>query len=276
MKLILALLLAIAATSASATDITVINEGSPQSPTTVFGLALKNAIGPDTKWEQATSCQDAQSKFKKIKNSVVIYNTTNDFADRMKASNCQTEPITVKNAVIITTTYMKICRAVGNTHKISDKGVTLGLASMVATAKHQANWNAHGANLKFVPYGGSAGVARAAASGEIDYGWIGSAMATKMEQDGKLECLYSTDPASPKFLGNSFALDIPDFQIVTVAYTNSTDSAVMKQLKIAASSEEFQKWLANGETVGFTDIKRSDVDSVNGYVTLMMNRWGDK
>ena len=69
---------------------------------------------------------------------------------------------------------------------------------------------------------------------------------------------------------------MPDFQIITVAYTNSTDPAVMKQLNDAASGAEFKKWLENGETYGFTDIKQSDVDAVNGYVALLMKHWGDK
>lgn len=276
MKNLLFALLVTLGISAHAADITVINEGSPQSPTTVFGLALKNAIGPDTRWEQASSCQDAQNKFRKIKNAVVIYNTTNDFADRTKASSCQSEPITVKNAVIITTTYMKVCRAVGSTRKITDPGATLGAASMVVTPRHQADWNTNGISIKMVPYGGSAGAARAASSGEVDYGWIGSGMASKMEADGKLECLYSTDPASPKYLARSFKLAVPDFQIITVAYTNSTDPAVLKQLKDAANSPDFRQWLAGTETLGTTTIMQKDVDVVNGYVDRLIKAWADK
>lgn len=275
-KSLLLLFLASLALVTQAQEITVINEGSIQSPTTVFGLALKDAIGPDTRWVQASGCQDAQSKFKKIQNAVVIYNTTNDFAERLKNSSCQLDPITVKNAVIITTTYMKVCRALGSNRKLTDPGVTLGAASMVVTPRHQANWHANGVKLKLVPYGGSAGAAKAASIGEVDYGWVGSGLASKMEADGKLECLYSTDPASPKYLGKSFKLSVADFQIITVAYTNSTNPVVLNKLKQSAGSVEFSQWLAGSETLGNTNIVQQDVDVVNGYVTRLIEAWADK
>jgi hypothetical protein len=260
---------------AHATEITILNEGNPQSPTTVFGLALKNAIKGDVKWEQATSCRDAQNKFRKIKNAVLIYNTSNDFADRTTNNPCEFDKFTAKNTIIITAMPMKICRAVDNKKSINDGKVTLGLASMVATQRHEADWNSNGLNIRFVPYGGSAGVVTATVNKEVDYGWIGSPMASKQERDGKLECLYSTDSKSAKFLGKKLKLSVPDFEIITLAYTNSADPEVIARLREAARNPEFVSWMAASDTTANSNPTEQDLARVNNFVTKLINSWAN-
>ena len=269
-------LFALIMSQAQATEITILNEGNPQSPTTVFGHAFRNAIKGDVKWEQATSCRDAQAKFRRIKNAVLIYNTSNDFADRTANTPCEFDRFTAGNTVIITSMPMKICRAVGNKKPINDSKVTLGLASMVATKKHEADWNSNGLNIRFVPYGGSAGVVTATVNQEVDYGWIGSPLASKQERDGKLECLYSTDPKSPKFLGKQFKLSVPDFEIITLAYTNSTDPAVLARLRDAAKNPEFVSWLAASDTTGNSNPTEQDLIRVNNFVSKLINSWASQ
>ena len=271
--LLVALVLTV--TQVHAAEITVINEGNPQSPTSLFGQAYKSALGNNARWEQATSCQAAQTKLKKTPNAVLIWNSSNEFAERSQNTSCRPESFTTDNTVLIATNYMKICRATDNNKAITDPGVRLGLASMVATARHQADWNRNGLNIKFVPYGGSAGVVTATLNKEVDYGWIAGAMATKQENAGRLECLYSTDRTSSKFLGKTFKLSIPDFEIVTVIYTNAKDPAVIQQLKNATKNAEFVKWIEGSETKTIVDPTQKDLDYINGYVTRLLTNWGN-
>lgn len=275
MKKLLSTLLLISGV-ATAAEITVINEGNPQSPTSVFGQAYRSALGSNTQWEQATSCQDAQKKLKKTPNAVLIWNSSNDFIDKTRNPGCKIDEFTTANTVLIATTHMKICRAVDNTRSITGSNVKLGLASMVATQRHQADWNRNGFNIKFVPYGGSAGVVTATINKEVDYGWIASSMATKQEKAGRIECVYSTDRTSPKFVGNSFKLSVPDFEIITVVYTNSADPAVLKQLKAAATNKDFVAWADESETKTNTKITNRDLENINGYVARLIYYWGDR
>lgn len=272
----LCVLLAMAVTSlAHAAEITIINEGNPQSPTTVFGHALKNAISGEVKWEQATSCRDAQARFKKTKNAVLIYNTSNDFADRAANNPCNFDRFTLANVIVITAMPMKICRSVGSTKSMTDGRITLGLASMVSTRRHEEDWNKNGLNLRFVPYGGSAGVATATINREVDYGWIASPMASKQERDGKLDCPYSTDPKSSKFLGRHFKLAVPDFEIITLAYTNATDPMILSRLREAARNPKFLEYLASTETTANSNPTEQDLMRVNNFVSRLLYSWGN-
>jgi hypothetical protein len=271
------LLLSFLISSAHATDITFINGGNTQSPTTVFGLALKNAVKGNAKWEQASSCRDVQSLYRKTKNSVIIYNTTNDFADRNANTPCEHERFTAQNTVIISAMPIKICKAKDHNKAFNDQRVTMGIASMLANSRYEADWNKNNnLNLKLVAYGGSAGVATAVINKEIDYGFIASPLASKQERDGKLECVYSTDAKSPLFVGKHFRLAIPDFEIITVAYTNSTDPEVLSRLKAAAKSAEFTAWLNNNESSANTAPTNQDLERINGFVSKMMAAWGTK
>lgn len=271
------LILSFLITSAQAADITFINGGNPQSPTTVFGLALKNSVKGNTKWEQASSCREVQSLYRRTKNAVVIYNTTNDFADRNANNPCDTEKFTAQNTVIISAMPIKICRAKDHNKAFNDRRVTMGVASMLVNPRYEADWNKNNdLNLKLVAYGGSAGVATAVINKEVDYGLIASPLASKQERDGKLECLYSSDSKSPLFLGKHIRLSIPDFEIITVAYTNSTDPEVLSKLKAAATSPEFAAWLANNESTSNTQPNDQDLNRINTYVAKMIAVWGTK
>jgi hypothetical protein len=127
-----------------------------------------------------------------------------------------------------------------------------------------------------VPYGGSLGVAQATASGDVDWGFIAAPVATKQEKLGTIHCPYSTDNKSSDFIGKAVPhLSIPDFEIITAVYTNSTDPAVMRRLRDAAASTEFQSWLAASEMKSITMVTQSDVNRLNSLIDRLIRHWGD-
>lgn len=258
------------ATAAHA-DVTVINSGNKASPASVLAMAYKNAVAGE--WYQAKDCEDALRVFNATKNAVLIYNSSLDFAARNKNMNCTLQGVNVQQIIFTGHTYMDICRKPGSTADLNSNKTTLGMASMYAVARHEKNFNTAGANIKLVPYGGSQEIVTAVRAGDIDLGWIGSGMAKK--QGSNLDCLYTTDPSAPNFLGKKLKLAIPDFKISYVLYTNTTDPNVLKKLRAAANNKEFSEFLESSDTVTNWNSKQKDLDEVNQYVRQMMTHWGE-
>jgi hypothetical protein len=263
------------AASAMSQEITVFNEASPQSPTTVFGLSFKNSIEGDVKWVQTSGCTEALSKFHRTPNSVLVWNSTNSFANQMNNQRCDSEPNAANVTLIVASLYMKICKATDNPTAFNAKGVTMGLASMIATKKNQDSWNSNGLDLKLVPYPGSAGALKAAINKEIDFAYVGSSNATKEEKEGKIVCIYSTDPAAKNYVGKTYKQAVPDFNIMTVLHTNASDPAVLSRLRQAVVSEQFVNYLNKSEQKFSTNINDSDIAQVRGMVKRLTDSWGD-
>jgi hypothetical protein len=257
--------------SANLVEPLVINPSNKASPATVVGQAYRSAVNGD--WYQARDCEDAIATFKNNKNAVLVYNSSIDFAARNKKINCSLSDVKPQQILFIGYTYVNICRKPGSTVDFGNNKATLGMASMYAVQKHENNFVNSGANTKLVPYPGSAEIVTAVRSGDVDLGWIGSGMAKK--QGANLDCIYSTDPAAKNFIGKKLNLPIPNFQITYVVYTNATDPNVLKNLRYAAQSRDFNKFLETSDTVATWNIKQKDLDEVNQYVSKMQSNWAD-
>lgn len=255
-----------------ASEVTVVNPSNKASPATVFGMAYNDAIGG--RWYQAADCQDANRVFNSTPNSVMIYNSSNEFAARNKGLDCRLDTAKYKSVIYIGESYMSICRLPGKTNELGSNLNVLGIASMYAVKRHEDNFKQAGANVKLVPYGGSKDVIAALRAGDITLGWIGASLASK--QGDKLQCLYSTDPSSPMFLGNKLKLEIPDFRIITVIYTNADDPKVIKSLFSAQKNEKFSTFLTTSYTNGKWSPSSADTKAVTEYVDRMQKSWAPK
>ena len=251
---------------------TVINQSSSASPAGVFAQAIRKAL--DAEWYQSSDCNDASNKFNNTENAIMIYNSSVAFAALNKnIKNCQLDQISKQKAkvILVSKSRMLVCKNANSTKDIAKDPVTLGMASMLAVKKHEEEWNANGGKVTIVPYSGSKTVARALLAEDIDYGLMGERIA--LQQGENLSCEYSTNPASDKFLGNSFnSLTIADFAINVVAYTNA-DSAedIVQVLQV---NPEFNKYLTNSRRT--TDYGNSgDTGAVQKYVEKMFDTWSD-
>ena len=257
--------------TAQASDLTVINQSSASSPAGVYAQAVRKSL--DAKWYQSSSCEDAAKKFSSTENAVMVYNSSVAFAAlNKKLENCQLDEIAKTKAtpIAISSSRMLICSKPGQTKALTGDVVSLGMASMYAVPKHEAQWNANGAKVKIVPYSGSGTVLTALLAGDIEWGWMGESLARK--QGDKLDCPYSTDPSADNFLGKTFPkLVIPDFAINAVVYTNAKDPAAVA--KALEQSEEFQKYLKSSKNeTTFTNL---DTRVVDAFVIKMYNTWAD-
>ena len=266
----------IAAVSAATTltkepKFTVINQSSKASPAGVFAQAVRQAV--DGQWYQSSNCTDATAKFNSTKDAVMVYNSSVAFAAlNKKLEGCQLDEIAKSNSkvALISSSRMLICqRAESNTDLFAGEKLTLGMASMYAVPKHEAQWQASGSAVKIVPYSGSKTVLQALIAGDIDWGWMGESLALK--QGDKLKCEYSTDPLSTKFLGKKTPkLVIPDFRIIAVVYSNTANVEKLKTL--LTDSESFQKYLKSSKNKVENVLDEKLVDQ---YVQRMYNAWAD-
>lgn len=274
-RLVTALVALATTASAWAGDITVVNPSNKSSPSTVFAMGIKEALGSD--FYQASTCEDALNTFKKTPNAVFIYNSSMEFGARNKGISCPLKGYaTADNTVFVGQTPMWICRKPGTSHEFKKGANTLGMASMYATKRHEDNFRAAGAEVKIVPYGGSKDIVNAVRAGDITLGWIGSGLARKQVEAGALDCPYSTDPQATNFLGNAVGVTIPDFSIGYVVFTNSRDPKVLQRLQTLQSNEKFQKYLESSLTTGTWKPTQKDLDAMTAKVDKMERVWADK
>jgi len=255
----------------AAPEYTVINQSSKASPAGVFAQAVRKAV--DGKWYQSSNCTDASAKFNSTKDAVMVYNSSVAFAAlNKKLENCQLDEVAKSNAkvALISSSRMLICqRADANTDLFSGENLTLGMASMYAVPKHEAQWNASGSAVKIVPYSGSKTVLQALMAGDINWGWMGQSLALK--QGDKLKCEYSTDPLSTQFLGKRAPkLVIPDFRINVVVYSNTAN--VERLRETLNNSSAFQNYITSSKNKVESGL---DAKLVDQYVQRMYNTWAD-
>ena len=72
-------------------DITVVSMSPRASAATPFGMAVKSAT--DGRYYQSANCEDALRKFNATDNSVLIYNSSMEFAGRNKGLDCRLDSL---------------------------------------------------------------------------------------------------------------------------------------------------------------------------------------
>ena len=127
----------VSSTAFAAEKITVVSMSPKASAATPFGMAVKSAT--KGKYYQSANCEDALRKFNATDNSVLIYNSSMEFAGRNKGLDCRLDSLLdSKKVAFVGQVYMKICRLPGTDFGFGGRKTTLGMASMYAVPKHQA------------------------------------------------------------------------------------------------------------------------------------------
>jgi hypothetical protein len=281
-KTILAVAMITVASLAHAKEtITVINPSNKASPATVFAKSYEDALRKNGKYDvefyQASSCADADSKYKSTKNAVMVYNADVAIAAKNKDVSCEFSA-TPNNTTLITKSYLKFCRKPGNKKGFGDEPTTVGIASVILSDGLFEDLNGGKRKLRGVPYSGSKTVLAAVLAGDIDYGIIGAGVVNEPEKRGEIECVYDYDPRSPKFIGNTFkGMKVPTLPIIQMIHTNG-NGGVKKAVEAAGQDKDF---LASIEQNGFADTKSKsiagkDVNSVREHVDNVYNHYWKK
>jgi len=273
--------LVVTATSATAKDtITVVNPSNKASPATVFAKSYEQALRDaqsdyNVEFYQASSCADADKKYKSTDNAVMVFNADVRIASMAKGVGCDFSA-SAKNTTLITKSYLKFCRAPGSTKEFGTENTTVGIASVILSKGLFDDLNGGVRKLKGVPYSGSKTVLAAVLAGDIDYGIIGAGVVNSPLKAGKIECVYDYDPSAPNFIGATLKeLQVPTLPIIQMIHHNG-DSAMGKAVAKAGTNKKFLDGIAFN---GFSDTKNAGVnaDDVtvvdNHIVNVYENYW---
>jgi len=261
------------ASSAQAADITVVNPSNKASPATVFATMVKDSLGQDTKFYQSQTCEDAQKTFASTKDSVLVYNSSIDFAGRNKNLSCPFPDTKTGKIIFIGREHMNICTARGSATAFTEGKITMGMASMYSTRAHEANFKSAGVNMTLVPYAGSKDILNAVLNHDIAFGFLGYSIASRSKD---IECIYSTNPEDSNYIGKSLRLAVPDFRITLMLYTNSNDPSVLKSLQELAKNEGFNRYLETSGMRAQWNPSAQDVEDVRRFVDGLVKNWADR
>jgi len=260
--------------------ITVINPSNKASPATVFAKSYEESLRKNGKYDvefyQASSCADADAKYAKTKNAVMVYNADVAIAARDKGVSCEFQA-TSSNTTLITKSYLKFCRKSGSTASFGEgeKSTKVGIASVILSPGLFNDLNQGKRNLVGVPYSGSKTVLAAVMAGDIEYGIIGAGVVNEPEKRGEIECVYDYDPRAKNFIGNTLTnLKVPTLPIIQLIHTNG-NLDIRQAAEKAGQDSEF---LSSIEKNGFSDTKNSrislnDVSSVSKHVDQVYHHY---
>jgi hypothetical protein len=245
----------------------IVNHSNKASPASVVAKNFEKAVGEGRiEFFQAGNCEEAEKKFNGNQSAVMIYNADVGIAAKSKNLAC---PLTAKPAqtVFIGKSYLRVCTKAGSSTPIQ-KARTMGAASVILSPGLIRDYNSNGMNLRGVPYGGSKDVLAALISGDVDFGFVASAIADPAVAAGQISCPFTTDPREANYVGNTFKLQIPSLPIAKVFYTNSQDAKFVESLRQAAKSTDFQAYL---KKAGYSDIKidgitAADIQQVQRHI----------
>jgi hypothetical protein len=276
--------LAVAATALSVQakeTITVINPSNKASPGTVFAKSFEESLRKNGKYDvefyQASSCADADAKYAKSPNSVMVYSTSVGIAAKDKNLSCNFAA-TPNNTTLITKSYLKFCRKSGSNKAFGEGKTTLGVASVILSQGLIDDLNDGKRKLVGVPYSGSKTVLAALMAGDIEYGIIGSGIVNEPEARKEIECIYDYNPKSKNFIGKTFTnLKVPTLPIIQLIHTNA-GAGVVQAVTGASRDAGFSASIQNN---GFTDTKSSninqqDIEDVKKYVNDVYNFYWKK
>jgi hypothetical protein len=274
-------LITVSALAQARETITVINPSNKASPATVFAKSYEEALRKngtyDIEFYQASSCADADAKYKNTKNAVMVYNADVAIAAKNKGVSCEFGAAAA-NTTLITKSYLKFCRKPGSTKGFGDERTTVGIASVILSDGLFEDLNGGKRKLVGVPYSGSKTVLAAVLAGDIDYGIIGAGVVNEPEKRSEIECVYDYDPRSPKFIGATLKdMKVPTLPIIQMIHTNGNND-VKRAVEAAGQDSTF---IESIEKNGFADTKSKnitsqDVDSVRSHVDNVYNHYWKK
>ena len=124
----------------------------------------------------------------------------------------------------------------------------------------------NGTHFVSVPYSSSVATSASIINGDIDWGFLMHSIAQPLVDSGKLECAYTSDPRSPKYVAKSFRLLQPDFEMDYMMIVKSNNPKIRAAAVQAVQSKAFNEWLKED---GLDLVKES------GFTQKDIDRWNN-
>jgi hypothetical protein len=262
MKIFLTLIFLMSMLLSSANAVTIVNHSNKASPGTVLAKSFQNAFEMKTSFYQAGNCEEAEKKFQSTKDAIMIYNVDVAIAAMGKKLNCPL-PAKAPKTVFIGKSYLDICTSAISPMDLKS-AKTIGGASVILSKGLVDDINNQpGVKVKGIPYGGSKNVLAAIIAGDIDIGYVGHGVNRTSVENGDVVCPIQGNPASKDYIGNKLNMQIPDFPIIKIIYTNSDNKEIIAKMKEAVLNKQFQAYLKKSgySDVNIKNITQNDVDN---------------
>lgn len=240
----------------SAEAVTIVNHSNKASPGTVLAKSFEKALGNSSAtFYQAGNCEEAEKKFQSTKDAIMIYNVDVAIAAMGKQLNCPL-PAKAAKTVFIGKSYLDICTNAKKPKTLTEAR-TMGGASVILSKGLVADINRQpGVKIKGIPYGGSKDVLAAIVAGDIDVGYVGHGVNRQSVENGDVVCPIQGNPIDKNYIGKRLNMQIPDFPIIKIIYTNSENKQLIEQMRRAVYSNEFRAYLTKS---GYGNIKTSKI-----------------
>jgi hypothetical protein len=273
-KLITASAVAFALVGTAQADTKVINIGPAVGPTAIYAQSFAKNLKLPNEFVTAKDCGSAVKMVEGTKDSVFLLPHDLITTARKLGDKCW-ETIDPKQVIVFSEAYYDICKLPDNKTTLRTPGVKVGRASVHPVKEWGDDFNAQN-NTSVVSIGlpSSRFVLQAILSRDLDYGVVVRSMSAPAIKAGQIECPFSTDETSDRALSKSFKMKVNNFPLSNMLVANTSDPAVLADLRQAAKSEAFQNFLREGETAYSTtnatdaDVKRfkKAVDELYLYI----------
>lgn len=222
-------MISLISSSVLANEKTVINQSPKTSVMTAMALHLQDSIG-HAEFYQSRDCRDAALTYQKNAESVIIYETMNVASAAAKKIDCEIN-FRPADVVLAAVQHFQFCRLPDR--KLPIKSMrTLGMSGMHPYKKWINELNAsNGMNVNVSVYQGSEATLRGIISREIDFGFVADATAVRAQQQGLIQCDYSTNPNDDNFIGRHLAHSIPDLAIRVFVLSRRDQDALRTRLR---------------------------------------------
>jgi hypothetical protein len=261
MKRIVIFSLALFSSAVFANNVKIINIGAATSPTAMYANAYsKNLEIPNT-FIPAKSCKDAMAIAEKESSVLLIPNDIYLQARRL-GQECSPK-LNPKNIIAMSDAYFEVCRKAGSTKTLKTPGVTVGRASVHPIKEWETDFNKrNNTTVKGVGFSGSKTVLSAVLNGDADWGVIAREIAEPALKDGRIECPYNTEAASPRSLHRYFNMINDEYVLKYMLITTTTDPKILESLKAAANHPKFLEYLKESKHTNiFTNPTSVEIES---------------
>lgn len=275
-KVLLVVTAAFSIAAANAVESTAINAAGKTSPVATMTMVYQKNI-PDSKFYQGNSCNDAVNRYENDPNAIISWNSSSVVAGIRTKTPCEINFVP-QDVYFYGEEYYSICVKKGSTKHFNSPGATFGAVSLQPVDAFIDDINKqNGYSLKPVAFNGSGAVLKQILSGDLDIGLIGTAVAFKQEQTGTIECISSTDPSDPKFIGKQIKLKKGDISIQIAILSKTKDESLKQSIRNSINSPEFKEYVTQGGIKNTsTTATKKHVDGfynyINGVVQAYINK----
>lgn len=276
-KFIVALsFIAASATAFAGDTVKVMYVGIPQvGPAISFIQSYAKNLPIDSKFVSMKDCELAMKEVENSDDVIYLISSTNTITSIKHNIECVPK-FKPEDLIFTSYSYFDYCQKAGSKKDIFKERINIGAASIVPMDGMAKDLNANnGTRFVSVPYSSSVAVTGAIINDDIDWGFLMHSIAQPLVDAGKLECPYTSDPRSPKYVAKSFRVAQPNFEMDYMMAVKTSNPKIRAAAIQAAQSKGFGDWLKAGgfDLYKTSEFSQKDIDRWNKMNAETINNY---